>query len=75
MKAQLISIIQSVPDQKVISYGQLAEQLCIQYDMDTSGWAVGRILSAMTTTEQRTIDRRKVVNKQGLVSSLKLGER
>ena len=75
MKAQLIVIIQSIPDQKVVSYGQLAEQLCIQYDIDTSGRVVGRTLSAMSITEQSNVDRRKVVNRKGIISSLKLGER
>ena len=43
----LIILINQIPYGKVISYGQLAEQLCIRYGYTTSGWLVGRTMNSM----------------------------
>lgn len=78
MKEQLAMLIQQVPYGRVISYGALAEKLNILTDATTSGRMVGRILSSMWTKERKydaTFPRWRVINKQGVVSTLKLWEK
>ena len=63
----------------VSSYGELASQLDRQYGIHTSGRMVGRMLSSMSPAEWKwwvwTFPRRRVINKQGVVSTLKLWEK
>ena len=78
MKEQLAMLIQQVPYGRVISYGALAEKLNMLTDATTSWRMVGRILSSMWTKEWKydaTFPRWRVINKQGVVSTLKLGEK
>ena len=78
MKEQLAMLIQQVPYGRVISYGALAEKLNMLTDATTSGRMVGRILSSMWTKEWKydaTFPRWRVINKQGVVSTLKLWEK
>lgn len=78
MKEQLIILINQVPYAKVVSYGALATQLDIQYGTHTSGWMVGRILSSAPRRDRKyepSCPRWRVINKQWVVSTLKLGEK
>jgi alkylated DNA nucleotide flippase Atl1 len=64
MKTDLIAIVNQIPSGKVVSYGQVAEQLCLQFDITTSGRLVGRMLSSMTQDERNKLPRQRVINKQ-----------
>jgi alkylated DNA nucleotide flippase Atl1 len=75
MKTEMFAIVNEIPFGKVVSYGDVAEQLCMRHDANTSGWLVGRLLSSMSYSERDMCPWRRVVNKQGLISTLKLGER
>lgn len=75
MKSNLITIVNQIPSGKVVSYGQVAEQLCLQFDITTSGWLVGRMLSSMSQEERNDLPRQRVINKQWIISTLKLGEK
>lgn len=78
MKQIIIDCIQQIPVGRVVSYGVLAEQINILTDVTTSGRMVGRLLSNMSLKERKyesVCPRWRVVNKQGVVSSLKLGEK
>ena len=62
----------------VASYGELALQLDRQYGMHTSGRMIGRMLTSMSPQEWKLellFPRWRVINKQGVVSTLKLGEK
>lgn len=74
MKEHLLEIIDLIPSGKVVSYGQVAEQLCMRYDYNTSGWLVGKMLSSLSKDEWHHAWQR-VINKQGYISTLKLWER
>ena len=61
-----------------MSYGALAERINILTDITTSGRMVGRLLSNMSLKEwkyESVCPRWRVVNKQGVVSSLKLEDK
>jgi alkylated DNA nucleotide flippase Atl1 len=75
MKSDLITIVNEIPSGKVASYWQVAEQLCERFNHTTSGRLVGRLLSSMNQKERELLPWRRVVNKQWVVSSLKLGEK
>lgn len=75
MKLKLLNVVNQIPSGKVVSYGQVAEQLCLQFDITTSGWLVGRMLSSMTQDERNKLPRQRVINKQWIISTLKLGEK
>ena len=78
MKQELIWLIQSIPYGMVASYGELAKQLDIKYGIHTSWWIVGRVLSSMPEHEWKTgsfFPWWRVINKQGFISTLKLGEK
>lgn len=73
----LITLINQIPYGKVVSYGQLAEQLCMCYGYNTSGWLVGRMMNSMWKSAQKADNicpRWRVVNKQWEISLLKLWE-
>ncbi len=75
MKTEMFQLVNEIPFGKVVSYGQVAEQLCMKYNFNTSGWLVGRLLSGMNKNERDLCPWRRVVNKQWFISTLKLGER
>ena len=77
MKQQLLQLLSYIPYGKVTSYGALANALDRHYGIMTSGWMVGRMLSNMPAHERKetTLPRWRVVNKQWVVSSTKLGEK
>lgn len=75
MKTDLISIVHQIPSAKVVSYWQVAEQLCLQYGYTTSGWLVWRLLSQMSVEECAVFPWQRVINKQWIISTLKLGEK
>lgn len=77
MKQQLLQLLSYIPYGKVTSYGALANALDRHYGIMTSGWMVGRMLSNMPAHERKEtiLPRWRVVNKQWVVSSLKLGEK
>lgn len=73
MKQELLDIVSTIPYGKVTSYGKVAEQLDIQYDIKTSGYIVWRLLSWMTDEECFRYPWQRVINKQWYISTLKLG--
>lgn len=79
MKQELIWLIQRIPYGMVVSYGELALQLDRKYSIHTSWWMVGRMLSSMSPSEWKwwsaLFPRWRVINKQGIVSTLKLWEK
>ena len=77
MKQELLLLVQHIPYGMVVSYGALAIELDKKYGIHTSGWMVGRILSQMSVNEWKwsLIPRWRVVNKQWIITSLKLWER
>lgn len=60
----MFQVVNEIPFGKVVSYGQVAEQLCMKYNFNTSGWLVGRLLSGMNKNERDLCPWRRVVNKQ-----------
>lgn len=64
MKIEMFQVVNEIPFGKVVSYGQVAEQLCMKYNFNTSGWLVGRLLSGMNKNERDLCPWRRVVNKQ-----------
>lgn len=64
MKTEMFQLVNEIPFGKVVSYGQVAEQLCMKYNFNTSGWLVGRLLSGMNKNERDLCPWRRVVNKQ-----------
>lgn len=75
MKTELLELVREIPYARVTSYGMLAQILDIRYDIKTSGYIVGRLLSSMPQSERTTCPWRRVVNKVGYISSLKLGRK
>jgi len=75
LKPDLIKLVNQIPHASVISFGVLAQQLNIMTDATTSWRAVGRILTSMTTEERKLCPRRRVINKQWYISTLKLGQK
>ncbi|MBP6086311.1 MGMT family protein [Patescibacteria group bacterium] len=51
MKIELYEVVRQIPRGYVASYGKVAEQLDMQYDIKTSGYIVGRMLSTMSEAE------------------------
>ncbi len=75
MKPQLLDLVREIPYARVASYGVLAEILDIRYDIKTSWRMVGRMLSSMPEAERQTCPWRRVVNRMGYISALKLGKK
>ena len=75
MKREIFDIILTIPRGRVVSYGQVAEQLDIQYDIKTSGWIVGRTLSTMDEAEMVQYPWQRVINREWYISTLKLGRK
>lgn len=77
MKQELIWLMQRIPYGMVVSYGELASQLDRQYGIHTSGWLVWRMLNTLSPKDYThgVCPRWRVINKQGLISALKLWQR
>jgi alkylated DNA nucleotide flippase Atl1 len=78
MKQELIWLIQRIPYGMVVSYGELASQLDRQYGIHTSGWLVGRMMNNFSVKDYPNgiiFPRRRVINKQWIISALKLWQR
>lgn len=75
MKQELLELVRQIPYAHVTSFGRVAELLNIQYDIKTSGWMVWRMLSSMPKSERIACPWRRVVNRVGYISSMKLGQR
>jgi methylated-DNA-protein-cysteine methyltransferase related protein len=67
IKQRLIEEVNKIPYGKVVSYGYIGNII------GSSGWGVGVILSGMSPQECESVKWYRVVNKQGYISSLKLG--
>jgi alkylated DNA nucleotide flippase Atl1 len=75
MREELYAVVRGIPYGTVMSYGAVAEELGRIYGIITSGWMVGRMLSQMSTLERDQdpiCPWWRVVNKQGVISALKL---
>jgi len=68
-KQRIIEVVNSIPQGKVSSYGEVGKCIGI------SGWEVGRILSGLKEDEWSTVAWQRVVAKNGYLSSMKLGFR
>ncbi len=75
MKEKMLEIVASIPFGRVTSYGMVAQQLDIAYDIKTSGYIVWRLLSSMPESEWMVYPWRRVINKQWYISTLKLGRK
>ena len=78
MKQELIWLMQRIPYGMVMSYGELASQLDRQYSIHTSGWLVWRVLNTLSPKDypsDRVVPRWRVINKQWVISALKLWQR
>ena len=73
MKVELLEIISRIPYGKVTSYGKVAEQLDIHYNIKTSWYIIWRLLSWMSDEECFIYPWQRVINKQWYISTLKLG--
>jgi len=75
IKDAMIEIINEIPDGEVTSYGAVAKEVLKRTKKEVTAQLIGRMLSGMAGGEQYLLPRRRVVNKQGYISTLKLGER
>lgn len=78
MKQELILLIQRIPYGMVVSYGELAVQLDKYYGIHTSGWLVWRMLNNLSPQDYPKnviCPRWRVINKQWIISALKLWQR
>jgi methylated-DNA-protein-cysteine methyltransferase related protein len=76
MKEEIYSLVQEIPKGRVTSYGLVAQQLDIRYDIKTSGWIVWRMLSTMSEGEWKAglgCPWQRVINRQWYISTMKLG--
>jgi methylated-DNA-protein-cysteine methyltransferase related protein len=71
-KEQVIKLVNQIPDGKVSTFGEIAKQI---QDHKISAQMVGWILSGMKTEECEMCPWYRVVNKEGYISSLKLGSK
>jgi alkylated DNA nucleotide flippase Atl1 len=72
VKQAILEIVNLVPVLHVVSYGQLAPYVSERSGKTISAQMVWRQLSWMPEHEWNTLPRRRVVNKQWKISSLKL---
>lgn len=75
MKEKMLEVVARIPYGKVTSYGAVAIQLDIEFDIKTSGYIVWRLLSSMPESERMIYPWRRVINKQWYISTLKLGRK
>jgi methylated-DNA-protein-cysteine methyltransferase related protein len=69
-KEQVIKLVNQIPAGKVSTFGEIAKQI---QDHKISAQMVGWILSGMKSEEWELCPWYRVVNKEGYISSLKLG--
>lgn len=67
VKEMVIEEVNKIPYGKVASYGYIANKI------GSTGWGVGIILSGLTPQECEDVAWQRIVNKEGYISSLKLG--
>lgn len=72
LKDALIALVNTIPPGRVASYGQLAPILAEQTNKTITAQIVGWQLSRMPKHERPLLPRRRVVNKQGYISAMKL---
>ncbi len=75
LKEQIIEIVNRIPYSQVTNYGTIAKILARDYGRDISAQMVGWTLSGMPRSERNSCCRWRVVNKEGFISSSKLGEK
>jgi alkylated DNA nucleotide flippase Atl1 len=75
LKEQIIEIVNRIPYGQVTNYGTIAKILARDYGRDISAQMVGWTLSGMPRSERNSCCRWRVVNKEGFISSSKLGEK
>jgi methylated-DNA-protein-cysteine methyltransferase related protein len=71
-KEQIIKLVNLIPEGKVSTFGEIAKHI---QDHKISAQMVGWILSGMKTEEWKLCPWYRVVNKEGFISSLKLGSK
>lgn len=74
-REMLYAILVKIPAQQTISYGVLAQRINIMYGTQLTGRVVGRLLSSMPRKDRDKYPRRRIVNRNGQVTSLKTWER
>lgn len=75
IKETIIEIVNEIPIGQVSSYGVVAKQLLSRTRREVTARLVWRMLSWLSDEQQYLLPWWRVVNKQGYISSLKLGER
>jgi methylated-DNA-protein-cysteine methyltransferase related protein len=71
-KEQVIKLVNQIPAGKVSTFGEIAKHI---QDHNISAQMVGWILSGMKSEEWESCPWYRVVNKEGYISSLKLGSK
>lgn len=74
-KEAIIAVVNRIPRGRVASYGQIAQVVTAMLDKRISAQLIGRQLSGMDESERGQLPRRRVVNRKGEITSLKLGEK
>ncbi|USN57382.1 MAG: MGMT family protein [Candidatus Peribacteria bacterium] len=74
-KEVIITVVNRIPRGRVASYGQIAQVVTALLDKHISAQLVGRQLSGMDESERGQLPRRRVVNRKGEITTLKLGEK
>jgi alkylated DNA nucleotide flippase Atl1 len=75
LKEQIFAIVNRIPKWYISSYGMIAKILAVEYGRNISAQMVGWTLSGMSRDEWNLCCRWRVVNKDGFISSSKLGEK
>lgn len=74
-KEAIIMIVNRIPRGYVASYGQIAKVVTVTMEKNISAQVVGWQLSKMSRDERGLLPRRRVVNRKGEITSIKLGEK
>lgn len=75
IKECMITVVQAIPHGKVASYVQVAELVQARCTKRVTAQVVGWLLSGMPKSERSRLPWWRVVNKQGFISTLKLGDK
>jgi alkylated DNA nucleotide flippase Atl1 len=75
LKEQIFSIVNRIPRGQVTNYGMIAKILAVEFGREISAQMVGWTLSGMSRGEWNQCCWWRVVNKDGFISSSKLGEK
>ena len=75
IKECMIEVVQAITPGKVASYAQVAELVQARCTKRVTAQVVGWILSGMPKSERSRLPWWRVVNKQGFISTLKLGDK